>query len=142
MTEGALETAIALAIEKHAGQTDKSGAPFIGHPIRVMASLRPDELMMKIGVLHDIVEDTDVTHEQVKEMFGVWVWFPVWLLTKEKGLTYREYIESLKANELARLVKLADLRDNMRPERITTSETQGLQKRYRWAVKYLKEVGR
>jgi (p)ppGpp synthase/HD superfamily hydrolase len=138
--EGNLERAIALAIEKHAGQVDKSGAPFIGHPVRVMASLRPDDLAMTVGVLHDVVEDTDVTLGQIKVRFGTRIWFALWLLTKPSDITYKEYIRAIRNQDLATRVKLADLRDNMRPDRIATKHIESLQKRYRWAVGYLTEV--
>lgn len=134
---GNLEKAITLAIEKHSHQVDKTGEPFIGHSIRVMASLRPDEEAMMVGVLHDIVEDTDVTLEQVRTWFGEQVWVAVLSLTRPKGCPYREYLRFIKSHKLALKVKLADLRDNMRPERNTTSETESLQKRYKWAKEYL-----
>lgn len=61
-----LDKAIILAIKAHKGQVDKAGDDYILHPIRVMAKLETEEERI-IGVLHDVVEDTDITFEQLKE---------------------------------------------------------------------------
>jgi guanosine-3',5'-bis(diphosphate) 3'-pyrophosphohydrolase len=108
-----LNQAIALAAEAHSNQNRWDGTPYILHPIRVMQSLESREEMM-VGILHDIIEDTDVTESQLLTMgCDGGVVAAVVLLSKTRGEDYKEYIERIKANPLARKVKLADLTDNL-----------------------------
>ena len=108
-----LERAIALAAEKHAGQLDKAKAPYILHPIRVMLGVETlDEKMA--AVLHDVVEDTDVTlADLVAAGFPPAVVRAVDALTKRKGEDYMDFVRRAAADPVARRVKLADLADNM-----------------------------
>lgn len=114
-----LTLAIALARIAHEGQKDKGGHPFVGHPLRVMARLAPDEALMTIGVLHDVIEDTPVTKTILATMFPFEIVEAVDALSqrKEAGESYRDYLDRVAQNELAVRVKLADLRDNMDPDR-------------------------
>src|ERR1051326_4079574 len=127
--------AIRLAQLAHAGQYDKVGQPFIGHPLRVMARGRTETEMI-VRVLHDVPEDTPV---KVKDL-----WYKSWLtddevaaidaLTRRESETYRQYIERLSENALARGAKRADILHNADPARqwdgVPTS-------RYRWAWEFL-----
>jgi hypothetical protein len=112
-----LETAIRLAAAAHAGQTDKGGAPYITHPLRLMAAVDGDAAQI-VAVLHDVVEDTPVTVEDLRrEGFGKEVLAAVDCVTHRRGEPYADYVARCKANPVARRVKLADLADNSRPDR-------------------------
>ncbi len=109
-----LAKAIAISSTKHMGQFDKGGIPYILHPLKVMHYLKSDDMeLMAIAVLHDVVEDTDTTFEDLKnEGMTDRIIAALRLLTKVRGQTYREYVEGIKTNKDAILVKLADLRHN------------------------------
>src|SRR4051794_27877845 len=108
-----LDRAIEIAAGAHAGQRNKDGDPYILHPIRVM--MRVDGLNAKMaGVLHDVVEDTPWTIEQLRaEGFSEEVLSAVDCLTHRDGEEYFDYVARAGSNPLARKVKLADLEDNM-----------------------------
>jgi (p)ppGpp synthase/HD superfamily hydrolase len=117
-----LERAIALAATVHAGQRDKAGAPYILHPLRVMLKMQTPETQMA-AVLHDVVEDCGVTSALLTyEGFPPEVVEAVGALTKRivNGAEepYEEFIRRAALNPIARLVKLADLEDNMDLSRI------------------------
>jgi (p)ppGpp synthase/HD superfamily hydrolase len=121
-----LQTAIEIATKAHADQTDKQGLPYILHPLAVMngvvsLGLTPrkklDLVQLRIvAVLHDVVEDTEWTLEELDKTIGFSkiVIDALELLTHTKELSYAEYIDRIKNsnNEYARLVKLADLYHN------------------------------
>ena len=113
-----IERAIEIAAKAHAGQTDKAGAPYVFHPLRVMFSLRaPNEQMA--AVLHDVVEDTSVTLADLeKEGFSPEVLTAVAALTKHPGESRVDAAQRAVAHPVARAVKLADVRDNMDISRI------------------------
>lgn len=109
-----LSKAILLATTKHDGQKDKGGMPYILHPLKVMHYLKTDDQeLMAIAVLHDIIEDTDVTFQDLRN-HGMTdrVVYAIKLLTKNPGQSYEEYIEGIKTNVDALRVKLCDLRHN------------------------------
>lgn len=113
-----LNKAIEIANRAHAGQVDKAGRSYILHPLRVMLSL-DNEMEMICAVLHDVVEDSDITLEDLrKEGFSEEVIQVLDCLTKREGETYDGFIERVLVNKTARKVKLADLRDNMDLSRI------------------------
>jgi (p)ppGpp synthase/HD superfamily hydrolase len=115
-----LERAIALAAEAHAGQFDKVGQPYILHPLRVMLAVSSLEERMA-AILHDVVEDTAWTLDGLRgEGFPPAVIEAVGLLTKSDGDVYEEYVARIRANEMARRVKLADLADNSDLSRLST----------------------
>ena len=108
-----LERAIALAVEKHAGQTDRVGAPYILHPLRVMFRVEGD-LDRTVAILHDVVEDTDVTFDDLRAMgFSEAVIAALDGVTRRDDETYEEFVERSAANPVSMRVKLADLEDNM-----------------------------
>lgn len=109
-----LERAIALAVEAHIGDTDKAGETYIRHPLRVMHKMETRTERV-VAILHDVVEDTRYTLEDIDEQFGPEVRDAVDALTKreeEKG-NYSAFIERAATNPIARRVKLADIEDNM-----------------------------
>ena len=106
-----LERAIEIARKAHEGQVDKAGAPYIGHPLRVMDRV-PEEAKIA-AVLHDVVEDSSVTLSDLRaEGFPESVVEAVEALTKRPGETYELFILRAASNDIARTVKLADLHDN------------------------------
>ncbi len=108
-----LERAIALAVANHAGQSDKSGAPYILHPLRMMARMKTPEAMMA-AVLHDVVEDTDTTLADLRaEGLPESVIAAVDAVSRRENETYEEFVSRAGADPLAREVKIADLEDNM-----------------------------
>ena len=107
-----LDRAIELAKQHHEGQTDKAGKPYIEHPLRVMNQVESEEEKI-VAVLHDIVEDTDISLDDLRsEGFSEEVVSAVECLTKQDGENYDLYIERISFNPLAVKIKLADLEDN------------------------------
>jgi GTP diphosphokinase / guanosine-3',5'-bis(diphosphate) 3'-diphosphatase len=108
-----IERAIEIAARAHAGQTDKGGAPYIFHPLRLMLAVSGAHERMA-AVLHDVVEDTPVTFEDLqREGFPAAVVDAVRALTKLPGETRLLAAQRAAANPVARAVKLADVTDNM-----------------------------
>ena len=113
-TKELLQKAITIAYEAHKDQKDKYGAPYVGHVSRVMNRGRNvDEKI--VGVLHDLIEDTDWTFERLrKEGFPDYIINAVECLTKkDENEDYNAFIERIVPNPLAVSVKLNDLEDNM-----------------------------
>lgn len=108
-----LEDAIALAALAHAGQLDKAGQPYILHPLRVMLGVQGTHARMA-AVLHDVVEDTPITLEDLQRRgFPAEVLQAVQALTKTPGEDRLAAAARAAADPIARLVKLADVADNM-----------------------------
>jgi (p)ppGpp synthase/HD superfamily hydrolase len=113
-----LEDAIALAVEAHRGQRDKTGQPYILHALRVMLRLETEHEQMA-GVLHDVVEDTPHTLEDLRRLgYPDAVVEAADCLTRRGDETYEQFVERAIANPIARRVKLADIEDNMDVRRI------------------------
>jgi len=113
-----LNKAIEIAAIAHTGQVDKAGAPYILHPLRVMLT-RDNELERICAVLHDVVEDTEITFEDLrKQGFSEEVIVVLDCLTKRNGESYDDFIRRVLKNETACQVKLADIEDNMDLTRI------------------------
>lgn len=111
------ETALEIAVKAHKGQVDKNGVAYILHPLAVAGLL--DSLELKtIAVLHDTIEDTDVTAEYLLEK-GIpkHIVEAVQLLTKPEDEEYESYLWRVKESPLAKQVKLADLANNTDPKR-------------------------
>lgn len=134
-----LELAIKVATEAHKGQTDKGGNPYIEHPKAVAAQVNNLEHKI-VAYLHDVVEDTETTLDDLSEMgFTFRIVNSVRLLTKTKELTYEEYLKRLKTDDNARHVKIADLRHNMDISRIpepTEKDHKRLEK-YKRSLEFL-----
>lgn len=136
-----LEKAIAIALKAHMGKTDKGGNPYILHPLRVMLSMDTLEERV-IGVMHDVLEDSDISTEQLKgNGFSDEIITALKLLKKLKAESYDEYIDKIKNNSLAKKVKKADLIDNMNTKRllVLTDEDSIRVKKYKKAYKRLSE---
>jgi len=141
--------ALAVARYAHQGQKDKGGKPYVEHPIYVMQLLEdPTEDERKAALLHDVVEDTFITIENLRQLgFSDDVVEMVRLVTRPperppKGLSYVEWIRSIKesGNGGAIKVKIADLRHNLSEKRLNKLPKDirgGLRKRYEKALSIL-----
>lgn len=115
-----LTLAISLACQAHRGQSDKGGGAYILHPLRLMMRFTEPKKMI-VAVLHDAVEDGDVTLEMLAAAgFSDEVVAAIDCLTRREGESYDQFIARVATNELARTVKIEDLRDNMDLTRLTT----------------------
>ena len=115
--------AMVLAYAAHHGQFDKGGVPYIFHPIH-LAEQMDDEVTTCVALLHDTVEDTDVTLEQLEKDFPREIVEAVALLTHAEDVEYFDYVRAIKANPVAVKVKLADLAHNGDPNRICNAGGQ------------------
>lgn len=131
-----LAIAISFAAEKHIGQVDKGGAPYILHPLRVMSKLNTnDQELMAIAVLHDLIEDCGVSPVQLRNLGMTYrVIAGVEHLTKKPGWTYEQFIERVLENPDATLVKIADLKDNMDVSRLKTITTKDVERLNKYAA--------
>ena len=110
--------AMKFCFKAHKDQVDKSGMPYVFHPFHV-AEQMTDEATTIVALLHDVVEDTDYTLEDIAaEGFGEEILEAVALMTHEDGVPYLDYVAKLKDNPIARTVKLADLAHNSDLSRI------------------------
>lgn len=136
---GLLQKADKIAETAHAGQTDKAGVPYIEHPRTVAKELNDWEEKI-VALLHDVVEDTPWTVEQLRrEGFPPVICQAVDRITKKPGQSYEVYLQQVRQDRLARNVKLMDLSHNMDIRRIpnpTPSDYQRIEK-YKKARKYL-----
>ncbi len=108
-----LERCIAFAVERHAGQFDKAGAPYILHSLRVMLAVKGEDARC-VAVLHDVIEDTDATFVAVEALGISRVCMgALYRLTRDPGEPYEGYITHIRSSPLACQVKLADLADNL-----------------------------
>ena len=110
-----LQRAIEIAVEAHREQTDKAGAPYLLHPLRVMMSLETENERI-VGVLHDVVEDTSMTDKTLRHIFNDTVADLVKELTVPKRVKHKKKYVLAKAKKLspmARLIKLNDALDNL-----------------------------
>jgi len=131
-----LERAIAIAAQAHAGQTDKAGAPYILHPLRMMLTLETEAERI-VAVLHDVVEDTPVTLDDLRaERFTDEILAALESVTKRDGEDYEAFVLRAGQNPIGRRVKLADLRDNSDISRIPapTEKDYGRLEKYRRAI--------
>jgi len=133
-----LEKAISIAVEAHRGQKDKNGKPYILHPLSVMGKVQTETDKI-VAVLHDVVEDTDWTFDDLKkEGFPSEVLDALDCVTKREGEAYEDFVRRSASNPIARRVKLADLEDNMDVRRMrgVTDEDLARLRRYRraWAL--------
>lgn len=127
-----LERALVIAAEAHAGMTDKGGAPYILHPLRLMHQMcTPDERI--VALLNDVVEDSPWTLEALRaEGFSETIVAAVDGLTRREGESYEDFIARGATNPLARRVKLADIEDNLDLRRLGELEEMDLARLQRY----------
>lgn len=130
------DKALLIASQAHLGQRDKGGKAYILHPLRIAMRLRTDdEELMCIAILHDAVEDSDLTFADLeREGFSDRVVSALRLLTHTDGQSYDDYIDAMKGNRDALRIKREDLRDNSDITRL-----KGLRKKdFRRMEKYVR----
>ncbi|MCK9556372.1 GTP pyrophosphokinase [bacterium] len=135
-----LELSIKLAVEKHSGQIDRSGTPYILHCLRIMNNVPQHCDIMIAAILHDIVEDTDVTLDDLKKIgIDENIIEVISLLTRKKDIEYFDYIDRLKNNVMACAIKLADIEDNINllRLRVISDKDKSLVDRYHKAYSIL-----
>lgn len=127
-TTATIADAVALAACVHRDQRDKVGQPYILHALRVMLR-QHDETAQIVGVLHDVLEDSEVTVDDLRTRgYTNEVITALEALTKRKGEDYGDFIERVVVNSLARRVKLADLEDNMDVQRLANVSNDDLER--------------
>lgn len=127
--------AMQIAYKAHHGTTDANGVPYVFHPYHI-AEQMTDEYTTCVALLHDVVEDTEVTIEQLSEEFPAEVVDAVALMTRDKNVPYEEYIRRIKGNALALTVKLQDIAHNMDETRIVYPDAVSEERRSHWREKY------
>ena len=132
--------AMRLMYDAHKDQIDKGGVPYVFHPMAV-ASNMTNEVSTVVALLHDVVEDTDITLSDLSA-FGDEVCLALSLLTRNSDDDYYDYIEKLSTNEIAREVKIADLKHNSDLSRLDTITEKDLkrQKKYLQCINYLESI--
>lgn len=139
--------AVEIAVKAHKEQKDKSGVDYICHPLTVALKCETQEQKV-VAVLHDVIEDSSVTLEELKTLniFPVCVLEALGLLVHDKRIPYQEYIQRIadSGNVLAIFVKLKDIEDNTDPARMFLSEDEAQAKirleKYNLAYNKLYEV--
>lgn len=118
--------AMKIAYQAHQGQTDKTGLPYIYHPIHLAEQMQ-DEATTCVALLHDVVEDTDITIEQLgQEGFPQEVLEAIQLMTHAPEVPYMDYVREIKKNPIASAVKLADLRHNSDMSRLDVVDDKAI----------------
>ena len=128
--------AMRIAYKAHHGQLDYNGIPYIFHPIH-LAEQMDDEFSCCVALLHDVVEDTDVTLEELMAIFPPEVTDAVALMTHSDDTDYFDYVRAIKENPIARKVKLADLAHNSDQSRCVGSDLTE-ERKEKWRIKYEK----
>ncbi|MEE3487229.1 MAG: HD domain-containing protein [Bulleidia sp.] len=138
-----------MAAAAHAHQKDKAGKPYILHPVRVVERLEIEKddiwTVQKIctALLHDTVEDTDTTLEELESFLDTNAWHAVALMTHGDDVVYLDYVRNLSSNPIARAVKKSDLKDNMDISRIPQPKQKDYDRikvKYEPALKIIEEA--
>ena len=133
--------ALKLCFEAHKEQVDKSGMPYVFHPFH-LAEQMTDETTTVVALLHDVVEDTELTFEDIeKQGFGEEIISALKLLTHNDDTPYMDYVTKIKNNKIAIVVKLADLKHNSDLTRLDIVDEKALKRKekYEKAIKLLEE---
>ena len=133
--------AMRIAYDAHQGQFDECGVPYVFHPVHLAEQMTTEKACCA-ALLHDVLEDTDITAEQLREMgMPIDVVFAVQLLTHGPDVDYMDYVRGIKPNAIAKAVKLADLEHNSDLSRFTrvTGEDMERNRKYAEAKRILME---
>ena len=131
--------AMKIAFEAHKNQSDKNGIPYIYHPVHLAEQMDCEDSIC-VALLHDVVEDTSMTFEELQaEGFSKEVIEALKLLTHDDAVPYMEYVKEIKKNPIATKVKLADLRHNSDLTRLDEVNEKALKRveKYKDAIKIL-----
>ena len=133
--------ALKLCFEAHKNQLDKSGLPYVFHPFH-LAEQMTDEITTIVALLHDVVEDTGYTLDDLRGMgFPGEAIGALALLTHDPAVPYMDYVAAVKPNPVARAVKLADLRHNSDLSRLGMIDEKALERvqKYHKAIALLEQ---
>ena len=134
-----VKLAYAIALVAHKGQIDKAGEDYINHPLTVSNNCNTEEEKI-VALLHDVLEDTSVTREDLLKFFSNEIVEAVSLLTHKEEDSYMDYLAKIKANPLAKAVKLQDLKHNMDLSRLpnpSEKDLSRLENKYKPALEFL-----
>lgn len=133
--------AMKIAFNAHKEQVDKNGIPYIYHPVHLAEQMDSEETIC-VALLHDVVEDTNITFENLEE-YGFYdeIIVALKLMTHDVSIPYMEYVKKIKTNEIAKKVKLADLNHNSDLSRLDFVDEKALQRaeKYKKAIELLTE---
>ena len=130
-----------IAFEAHCDQLDKTGLPYIHHPLHLAAQMT-DEVTTCVALLHDVVEDSDMTFEKLEELgFGGEIIDALRIMTHDDDVPYMDYVREIKKNPVAAAVKRADLMHNSDLSRLDVVTERDLQRveKYKQAMDLLKQ---
>lgn len=133
--------ALKLCFEAHKKQVDKSGMPYVFHPFHLAEQMKTEETTV-VALLHDLVEDTDYTIEDLTSMgFSKSITDAIALMTHANDVEYMDYVREIKSNPIAKAVKLADLKHNSDLTRLDVVDEKALSRREKYlkAIKLLEE---
>lgn len=133
------KAALKICFEAHKEQVDKSGMPYVFHPFH-LAEQMEDEKTTIVALLHDVIEDTDYTFDDLIRLgFDDDVIEALKLMTHDDDVPYMEYVAKIKDNSIAKAVKLADLRHNSDLSRLDTVDERAIKRveKYKSAIGFL-----
>ena len=136
--------ALKLCFEAHKNQVDKTGLPYVFHPFHLAEQMK-DENTTIVALLHEVIEDTELTFDDLKE-YPVEVIEALKLLTHDSNIEYMDYVKEIAKNEIARTVKLADLTHNSDLTRLDVVDEKALKRKekytkaYNYLINYKKEA--
>lgn len=130
-----------IAYKAHEGQTDKAGVPYIFHPIHIAEQMDSEESCV-VALLHDVIEDSDITLEILSKYFNDDIIAALRVLTKKENDDYVMYIKRVKTNKLATKVKIKDLEHNSDLTRLdeVTDRDKKRSMKYWEAIRYLEDI--
>ena len=133
--------ALKLCFEAHKNQVDKSEMPYVFHPFHLAEQMGTEETTI-VALLHDVIEDTNYTIDDVRKMgFPEIVIDALVLMTHDESVPYMEYVKQIKKNSIAKAVKLADLKHNSDLSRLNVVDEKAVARaeKYRQAIQLLTE---
>jgi (p)ppGpp synthase/HD superfamily hydrolase len=123
-----METALLLIAERHKGQVDKEGLPYVRHCLYVAMHVKTEKQAV-VGLMHDLVEDTKTTLDELRDLgFDEEIVVAVDYLTRRNGESYDAFIERIKENDIAVAVKIVDLKHNSQIKRIPNPEKKDFER--------------
>lgn len=126
--------AMKLCFEAHKEQVDKSGMPYVFHPFHLAEQMH-DEKTTIVALLHDVIEDTDYTFEDLRVAgFDNEIIEALKLMTHDDSVPYMEYVTAIKSNPIASAVKLADLEHNSDLSRLDVIDEKALKRKEKYAT--------
>ena len=130
--------AMVIAYNAHMNQVDRAGVPYIYHPIHLAEQMNT-EVECIVALLHDVVEDTEITFEQLETEFSSEVIRILRLLTHNKEIEYMDYIQTIKKDSIAKKIKVADIKHNSDESRLDKITVKDILRRnkYRKALECL-----